>query len=861
MPDNQFTPPDSWRIRYSDRHPSRPAGRTDIEVLDLPDVATRYAREAFPDGIFEHQCDSVAAFLRGEDVCLATGTASGKTLAFHLAAMSKLASDPSATVLAVYPMRALAKEQEERWRSMLSTAGLDVGVARIDGQIKTRDRPALVAGARVLLTTPDILHAWALPNLGNPRFRKWFKNLRLVILDEVHVYTGVMGSNSAFLFRRLEHCVRKMGGSFQLFAASATLSRPDEHLRNLTGRSVTLFGPETDSSPQQEIQLHLLESDNPDSLAALVLLLRAVLDSGRRFIAFVDSRKQTEMIASILLRELTGTSLDEDGPAVTLDDSPVLPYRSGYEGHDRDRIQTRLADGSLQGVVSTSALELGLDIKGLDTAVLVGVPQTSTSFRQRIGRVGRAAPGTVLVVNSGSVLDVTVFGSPEDYLERPPAEGALYLENPRIQYIHALCLARQGGEHDVVCDDEGRFLSPVEWPEGFEELCQMERVGQMPSDLQPMKVEGGETPHWTFPLRDVEKQFTVEFRQGPNQKGLGSLSFSQVMRETYPGAIYYYATQSFRVTEVSHYYRKVTVRREKKYTSRPVSIPAQVYPNLIGGQVFEGWACDPDLLVVETDLQIREAVAGWKEWRGAHEFAASYPPDLESGIRFQQSRFARNYFTTGVTLFHPIIDTLGAAASDLARILFEGLLMVIPFDRQDIGYADDRLRTTALGLEEGRRFIAVHDRTYGSLRLSARLLDRPELLRVLKAGLDAVPAIDLAEDRVAPVSGALETLIDAVEDGDPSGLVRPVPGHTEGHVASEKVRVIRPPSRGWNRKRGNAEVEILRVFYSPRLGVAYAIQSDIPGQEHTVPAEAIVPVTGECVMAWFDPDTGALSEE
>jgi DEAD/DEAH box helicase domain-containing protein len=158
-----------------------------------------------------------------------------------------------------------------------------------------------------------------------------------------------------------------------------------------------------------------------------------------RFIVFVDSRKQTEQIASILARSTTVATDESDDVQATAAVDPlvsasVLPYRSGYEEADRRIIEQRLARGDLRGVISTSALELGIDVKHLDLAVLVGVPRSSTSFQQRIGRVGRSSPGTVVVVNSGEIYDEAVFRKPESLLNRPPAEGALYLENARIQF-------------------------------------------------------------------------------------------------------------------------------------------------------------------------------------------------------------------------------------------------------------------------------------------------------------------------------------------------------------------------------------------------------------------------------------------
>mgnify|MGYP000978814211 FL=1 len=187
------------------------------------------------------------------------------------------------------------------------------------------------------------------------------------------------------------------------------------------------------------------------------------------------------------------------------------------------------------------ALELGIDIPYLEVCILVGVPPSSTSLHQRIGRIGRRSKGDVIVINSGDVYDQAVFSNPKSLVERPMAESTLYLENSYIQYIHALCLARLGGEHDQLSpnDDESSFFSPVSWDGEFIHLCNQERSGQLPKEFQSMKLEAGDNPNYTFPLRDVQSQFKVVLKQGGMTESLGSLSYGQLMREAYPGAVYY----------------------------------------------------------------------------------------------------------------------------------------------------------------------------------------------------------------------------------------------------------------------------------------------------------------------------------
>ena len=274
-----------------------------------------------------------------------------------------------------------------------------------------------------------------------------------------------------------------------------------------------------------------------------------------------------------------------------LDQLKVLPYRAGYEEGDRQAIQERLTRGDLRGVISTSALELGLDISGVNSAVLVGVPNSATSFTQRIGRVGRQGPGDVYVIHAGGVQDDIVFRDPDQLLTRPLTQSALNLENRRVQYIHALCFAGAGAEYDTlqgrqaITANDLAISSRISWPEGFLDLGRKERLGEIPVDLQSMKVDSGDDP-WR--------------------------------------AVYYYLTRPYRVTRVLLQEKKVVVRHEKQYTTDPSSPPPIVAPSL-AGEGLHGAYRFSDLSMVECDLWVKEAVLGFTERNGSHAEQVKYP--------------------------------------------------------------------------------------------------------------------------------------------------------------------------------------------------------------------------------------------
>lgn len=577
----QFLLSNKWGIVETLSIPPREAQFYKVDDLLLSKASMKFLNDGFPKGIYFHQKEAIKLSQQGENVCLATGTASGKTLSFQVAAIEQLVKNPISRIIAIYPMKALGREQETRWENALLKAGLNAKVGRIDGSVPQRTRLNILATSQVIVVTPDIIHAWLLSNLSNKDVLLFLKRVSLIVVDEVHTYTGVFGSNSAFLFRRLQHLLAMLGAFPKYICASATIADHQKHLKSLLGLDVAVIGQEMDSSPKQEVDIHLVNPPgDADFLSEVVRLLTPLhRNTGKRFITFVDSRKQVELITSIIDRESKADSSDDvslpesdvessnevdvnddgnEAPLVSdeamkvLNRIDVLPYRAGYEERDRAKIQERLSQGKLNGIVSTSALELGIDIPYLEMCVLVGVPPSSTSLHQRIGRIGRHSKGDVIVINSGDVYDQAVFSDPKSLLERPLAESALYLENTYIQYIHALCLARLYGEHDqIIKKSESEFSSLVNWPDNFLSLCAKERSGQIPRELQSMKSDAGDSPNHTFPLRDVESQFKIEYRQGFTKESLGSLSYGQLMREAYPGAVYYYATLPYRVTRVN----------------------------------------------------------------------------------------------------------------------------------------------------------------------------------------------------------------------------------------------------------------------------------------------------------------------
>lgn len=853
-----------WTIKRDDTLAAIPPAFKEPSALPLSSLARQYL-ETYSDGIYGHQYRAIEACVGGKNVCISTSTASGKSLVFYTCGLELLQRKTNGTVLAIYPLKALTDEQETKWREATDRTGVDIEVGRIDGSVKQRLRRGIMSNASVLIMTPDVVHAWLFSNLHEPAVRDFFAKLQLVVIDEAHTYTGVFGSNSAFLFRRIQRACRRLGSSPRYIAASATIYSPLTHMKNLTGQDFSLIGPDDDTSGHRARRLLVVElPEEGDALTNLTQFMAFITaETDHQFITFVDSRKQTEHLASVMRRTATAEPDTEDCHSDSLAKLNVYPFRAGYESADRKRIQEKLRHRQIRGVISTSALEMGVDIPGLSLGILFGVPNSATSYFQRIGRVGRHRDGTIVVVCDGSIGSNRIARNPELLDHMPLTDGALYLDNPRIQYIHAMCLARPGGELDALDEAEPSIdsLDADGFPSAFVSLCQREYVGEIPTELHTMKAEAGSNPNYAFPLRACEAQYRVETqsRFAP-QKNLGSLSFAQVMREAYPGAVYYYQTQPFRVVRLLFRQHTILVRPERRYTTKPVFIPTLIFPNLSSGNVYDTQRYE-DMRVVECNLQLKESIIGFKERRGPNEFSVNYPLDAKLGFFFDQAKFDRNYFSSGILITHPVLEQSNVNRGLLAEILFEAFLLQVALERQDIHSGTDRFRISHGALKEGRHFLCVYDQTYGSLRLTNRLMEPATMRGVMEK------ALDIAENDSA--FGVDDENLSAIRDLRSASMNLPITeelSETADLPPENCVQVIAPGSVGLCPDYHNEEFYVDTAIYTPR-GLVYRGKRQSQQARRfkpvtvTIPSDRIVPIEGRSELAWYDFETGEITHQ
>ena len=799
--------------------------QSELEILNevsLPGQMPKYApvpsdihpevRDAlirsYPQGLYSHQAQGLRLVLDGNDLCLATPTASGKSLVFMTATTDCLKHDPEAKTLALYPAKALIQDQLEKWTSALKPMGLAPGY--IDGAVPTYERPRLLEKYRVILMTPDVAHAWFMSNLQQKEVRDFLTRLRLLILDEAHVYDGVFGTNMAYFVRRLLAISRIE----RVISSTATIGEPGDFIERLTGRPPAVLNEEDNGavSPRKTILLARPVSGKP--FDRLVNLVQHVAQAGtNRFLAFADSRKMVEQLVAIGKRS-GGDPLEE---------LRILPYRSGYEEEDRKEIQKSLAGGDLAGVVSTSALELGLDIGEIDTVLLLGTPPSVKAFWQRLGRAGRRNEGLCLLVDDGGIISNSSTGL-RGYLQKAPEPGWLYLENQYIQYAHALCAAVEASEVGSEQYENTPFQS---LPNDFTRFLENELnpVESVPNELYPLKQRAQAGPHYEFPLRSgIEKNFNVSESRGPSARRLGTLAYSQALREAYPGAIYYYMAHPYRVYQFSYRTGEIRVKRERQWTTQPM-LQNMVFPKFPGGVL--NFRCSDTGFVSEAEVQVSERIVGFTEQRGPNKIQNEYG----QGSPYAQRPVSRFFETTGVCWYFPDRVVL---SEELAASILTAFCALCGIQERDLGIGTFHAQPSSLWNTQCRG-ICIYDAVHGSLRLTKQLAER--FTEVLDTSLRLT---QMRDPRDISLEDNLMALRQYVGVANPSSVdIGMQPRETTGDWAT----VIAPGQQAVYLENGGEEVQVIAFRYTPQ-GPMYQLTSLQPDVKWMVSESSLQPING-----------------
>ncbi|MGH3098684.1 MAG: DEAD/DEAH box helicase [Streptosporangiales bacterium] len=669
------------------RHvPARP-GRT-VEWPDwLPEVVVdRFQRAGIP-APWAHQCDVAAHAHAGRSVVAATGTASGKTAGYLMPALTAVL-DSGQTVLYLSPTKALARDQ------LRSLTALDVPglrAAAYDGDTGRDERPWIRQHANYLLTNPDMVHHGLLAR--HDQWARFLRRLRYVVIDECHHYRGVFGSHVAQVLRRLRRMCARYGSDPVFVLASATVSKPARAAERLTG--VPVVAVAEDASPRGATTVALWEPPLTDlvgeqgapvrrsATAESADLLADLVCGEARTLAFVRSRRAAEAVSIEARRHVA-----EAVPQLA---HRVASYRGGYLPEERRELERKLANGSLLGLAATNALELGVDVSGLDAVLLVGWPGTRASLWQQVGRAGRHGRDALAVlVARDDPLDTYVVHHPDTLFGRPVEETVLDPDNPYVLAPH-LCAA--AAEQPLTDADIALF-----GPAAREVVAELERDGRLRARSNGW--------YWTDPgrahdLADLRGSGGAPVRLVEESTGrlLGTIDAATSHSQAHPGAVYLHQGETYLVRSLDEEEALALVERaEPDYTTS-----AREITDIRVLETTETTAWGEATLAVGV-VEVTEQVVGFLRRRLATgEVLGEEPLDLPP----------RSLRTRAVwwTLPAGPIEAAGLAAADLAGAAHAaehasiGLLpLFATCDRWDIGGV-----STAMHEDTGRLTVFIYD--------------------------------------------------------------------------------------------------------------------------------------------------------
>jgi DEAD/DEAH box helicase domain-containing protein len=489
------------------------------------------------DELYSHQAEALHAAWQGPTI-VTTGTASGKSLCFNLPALDVLLRDAKARALYLYPTKALAQDQARAINALGLSSSIRAAI--YDGDTPREARSEIRRRSNLVFTNPDMLHLGILPH--HDSWSALFGNLAVVVVDEAHTYRGVFGSHVANVLRRLRRIAAAYGTAPRILLASATIANPVELAQRLTGlEEVALI--ERDGSPSAGRRIAIWNPPLTDEVLGVrrsplgegAEMLAGLVAAGARTICFARSRKSVELMTRITRDELERIGAGELGEL-------VMPYRAGYTPEQRREIEARLIGGDLRAVVTTDALELGIDVGALDAAVVVTFPGTIASLRQMWGRAGRRRRGLAVYIAGADALDQFFARHTEDFLERPVESAILDHESEEIHLAHLLCAAHEGPMSERDSEFFGpRTLAYLERLEGLGELRQ--RDGQFVLRARERYPAGEVSLRSASP----DSFAIVEVSSG---EVIGSTEAARAFSTLHPGAIYLHLGRSFHVREL-----------------------------------------------------------------------------------------------------------------------------------------------------------------------------------------------------------------------------------------------------------------------------------------------------------------------
>jgi DEAD/DEAH box helicase domain-containing protein len=681
--------------------------------------------------LYSHQARAFELAENRQNVVVVTPTASGKTLCYNLPVLQRIAKNPNARALYLYPTKALTYDQLDDLMHWATSLDRSIGVFSYDGDTPQDARAAVRSRGNLVLTNPDMLHKGILPH--HTKWTRLMENLEFVVIDELHTYRGVFGSHVANVLRRLARICAFYGSNPQFICTSATIENPQDLAERLTGSPFELIS----ESGAGESEKHLFFYNPPVINRELGIrksyvheathIATAFLKRKISAIVFANSRLVTEILVRYLKDAL------EEGPAP---EETVVGYRGGYLPNERRRIERGLREGRIRGVVSTNALELGIDIGSLDVAVLAGYPGTIASTWQRMGRAGRRSGMSVAVmVASSAPLDQYIVNHPEYFLNQPPEKGLINPDNIHILISHLQCAA-------------------FELPFGVDETFGGHNVGEILDYLceRGFIHKSGSKWHWTseaYPadsvsLRSISSDNFVIVETTGESRILGEVDYTSAFTTLHEKAIYLHQGQQYYVHELDIAERRAYVRQVDSdyYTDAITYTKVRILDTMDTSEVHN-----------HGEVHVAHQVVGFKKIKF---FTNENTGSGDLNLPVQEMHTSSFWITIPHERFHALpfssIERLNGLHG-MAYVLAQLSSVFLMCDRRDLSAAVDA------GVDNPTfdPTVFIYDNYPGGIGLSRPLYEIRD--RVISASLDLVRQCGCDEgcpSCVGPATGAKE---------------------------------------------------------------------------------------------------------
>lgn len=546
--------------------PARPARCADWPERLHPRLVEGFQQRGIQH-LYTHQRQAIDAVLDGKNICVVTPTASGKTLCYNVPVLNRLLEEPNARALYLFPTKALSQDQVNELQGTIKELDVKIGTYTFDGDTPASARKAIRNAGHIVVTNPDMLHTGILPH--HTIWLRLFENLRYVVVDELHHYRGVFGSHLANVLRRLSRICAFYGSSPQFICCSATINNPKEMAERVIERPVELI--DDNGAPAGE--RHFLFYNPPVVNTELGIRLSSVKEATRLASQFLSRDVQSIIFARSRLRvEILTTYLKEAVRRMGKDHNLVRGYRGGYLPTERRAIEKGLRDGDIMAVVSTNALELGIDIGSLDVCIMTGYSGSIAGTWQQAGRAGRRSDvSLVILVASSAPLDQYIINHPEYFFEQTPENATIDPNNLIIVASHIKCAA---------------FEIPFKQGEtfGLDETSTAELLDYLAEQRILRKVR--DKWHWsadTYPAEDVSLRTAapgnvVILDTTDNGRVIGEVDFFAAPVEVYRNAIYLHQSAQYTIDHLDLDDRKAYARPVEVdyYTDAQIKVDLKV---------------------------------------------------------------------------------------------------------------------------------------------------------------------------------------------------------------------------------------------------------------------------------------------